>query len=121
MYRVLVACDDANFLDLLLKSFQELGDFEIYVARRDGVEELLQAANLFPDLIVLEADIASINDLDCGSSNRLRVPETQVFLVTETCGMETERRALSHGIAAVFDINDFDSIVMNARDVCSSA
>jgi hypothetical protein len=64
-------------------------------------------------------EIPPIDDFQVAEALNLSMPDVQVFLVTELRGMEVEKRALSHGIDAVFEIDDdLNLLLRNARAVC---
>ena len=80
---------------------------------------MMEAVDLFPDLVVLGSEMPQIDDFEVAEALKLSMPEVPVFLVTEVLGMEAEKIALSHGIDAVFERNeDLNSLVMNARAAC---
>jgi CheY-like chemotaxis protein len=119
MPRVFLTCGDATLFETLQKLFLAEGQFEICVEQKNGIEAILEAIELFPDLIVLGMDVPPIDDFEIAEAFKLILPNVQVFLVTELRGMEVEKKALSRGIDAVFERDDdLKSLVMNARAVC---
>ncbi len=119
MHRIFLTCGDQVFLETLRKSFQEEGDLEICVAHNEGLEGIFEAIDLFPDLVILGMELPPIDGLEIAEALKLCVPDVEVFLVAELHGMEAEKRALSHGIDAVFERDDdLRSLVLNARAVC---
>ena len=119
MPRVFLICGDAAFCETLRNSFLAEGTFEICVEQRNGIEVVMEAIDLFPDLVILGKEIPPLDDFKVAKALKLSMPKVQIFLVTELRGMAAEKEALSHGIDAVFEgDNDLNSLVMNARAVC---
>lgn len=119
MRRVFLTRGDAALFEALHNLFLVEGNFEIYVAHQNGIEAILEAMNLFPDLVILGMVIPPIDVFGVAEPLKLSMPEAPVFLVTELRGIEAEKKALSHGIDAVFERGgDLNSLVMDARAVC---
>jgi chemotaxis response regulator CheB len=117
--RVFLTCGDAAFCKTLRNSFLADGSFEICVEQKNGIEAILEAIKLFPDLVILGMVIPPLAVFGVAEALKLSMPEVPVFLVTELHGMEAEKKALSHGIDAVFEMDDdLNSLVTNARAVC---
>jgi DNA-binding NarL/FixJ family response regulator len=122
MPRVFLTCGDTALIETLRKIFNEVGDFEICVEHKSGIEAIMEAIDLHPDLVILGAEMPPVDDLQIAEALKLCLPEVQVFLVTERQGMESEKKALSHGIDAVFERQDgFGALLMNARAACGVA
>jgi len=119
MPRVFLTCGDTALFETLRNSFLADGSFEICVEQKNGIEAILEAINLFPDLVILGMVMPPMGVFGVAEALKLSMPEVPVFLVTELRGMEAEKKALSHGINAVFERgDDVNSLVMNARAVC---
>jgi len=119
MPRVFLTCGDAAFCETLRNSFLAEGNFEICVEQRNGIEVVMEAIGLFPNLVILGMETSPIDDFQVAEALKLSMPEVGIFLVTKLRGMEAEKEALSHGIDAVFERgDDLNSLVMNARAVC---
>ena len=119
MHRIFLTCGDQVFLETLRKSFQEEGDLEICVAHNEGLEGIFEAIDLFPDLVILGMELPPIDGLEIAEALSNYVCQmSKLLLVAELHGMEAEKRALSHGIDAVFERDDdLRSLVLNARAV----
>jgi chemotaxis response regulator CheB len=119
MLRVFLAGCDPVLSNSVRKTFLAEGAFEVCVERRNGIEAIIQAIKVFPDLIILGKKMRTTIDLGIAEALKITLPEAQIFLLTDLYGMETEREALSHGIDAVFEIHDdLTSLLMNAREIC---
>ena len=118
MSRVFLGCGDNLLYDDLRSSFCTEHDFEICVEHNRGLDAIMEAIELLPDLVILGDQIPSLDGLPAGKMLKLSIPNVQVFLVVETISMETERVALSLGIDAVFRTDDLSSLILNARTVC---
>jgi chemotaxis response regulator CheB len=97
MPRVFLTCGDAAFFETLRNSFQAEGNFEVCVEHRKGIEAILEAIELFPDLVILGKVVPPIDEFEVAEALKLSLPEVQVFLVSEIRGMEAEKKALSNG------------------------
>ena len=119
MPRVFLTCGDTALFETLRNSFLAEGNFEICVEHQSGIEAILEAINLFPDLVILGMVMPPMGVFGVAEALKLSMPEVPVFLVTELHGMEAEKKALSHGIGAVFEMDDdLNSLLTNARAVC---
>ncbi len=114
MPRVLLASGDAAFRETLRSTFESDPDFVVCGEAKDTVAMAAQVVDLVPNLIVLEADCQ--NDFQISKVIKAFLPGIQVFLMIEQNDMNTEKKAFSRGVDAVFDKNeDLPSLLMNAR------
>ena len=119
MLRIFLTGCDPVLSDAVRNTFLPEGAFEICVEQKNGIQAIMEAIELSPDLVILGEEMLAIGDGEVAETLKMTMPEVQVFLVTELYGMEAEKKALSHGIDAVFERHDdLISLVMNARAVC---
>jgi len=115
MSRVFLTCHDPAFSQKLRVSFEvELG-FEVCGDETDEVEAIRKATTLDPDLVVLEIDSSGGNSMLIAEAIKLTLPEVPLFLVTAQNSMQAEKDALNLGVDAVFEKEDYASLLLNAR------
>src|SRR5882672_395031 len=93
MPRVFLTCGDTALFETLRNSFLAEGNFEICVEHQSGIEAILEAINLFPDLVILGMVMPPMGVFRVAEALKLSMPEVPVFLVTELRGMEAEKKA----------------------------
>jgi len=116
MLRVFIASGDAGFCATLRSFFQPENGFIVCGEARDKFETFDMVKELVPDLVVLE--LTEIVDLKIVQAIKAVLPEVPVFVITVQNFFSAEKEALSHGVDAVFEKEDFSSLVTNARAVC---
>jgi chemotaxis response regulator CheB len=117
MYKVLVVCGDAVRSAKLRLCLHGNPEFEVSITGHAGLRAAKQAIELLPELIVLEMDTERQN-LEIAEVIKIFVQEIPIFLIISLPTMESEKKALAHGIDAVFDEEaDFESLMLNAKAV----
>jgi hypothetical protein len=112
--KVLVACTDVRYFDMLLVCFQAYPEFQLCLTPIEGFAVVKQAVEVQPALIVLEVEPDSTN-LAVAEAFKLFIPQVPVFLIAKRT-WEFERAALSIGVDAVFDKDeDLGLVIENAR------
>ena len=72
---------------------------------------------MLPDLAVLVVD--GVHNLKIADDFKRSMPYLPFFLMTTTPSVEIEKKALAHGVDAVFSVeDDFATLALNAREVC---
>ncbi|HEX8895304.1 MAG TPA: response regulator transcription factor, partial [Terriglobales bacterium] len=79
--RVLLADDHTIFLDALTKLLEP--EFEVVGTATDGRTLVSQAANLKPDVVVLDIGMPLLNGLDAGQQVKDQRPETRLIFLTQ--------------------------------------
>lgn len=116
--KVLVACTDVTYCDMLLVSFHAYPEFQLCLMRIEGFAVVRQAVAVQPALIVLVVEPDSTN-LAVAEAFKLFLPQVPVFLIAKRT-WEFERAALSIGVDAVFDKDeDFGVLIENAKAAVS--
>lgn len=122
MCRVLLIGNDAVYRDVLRDSFLTDSDFVICGEAKDGGEAFKKTMELLPDLVILETQgltLGGFEVVEAVEAIKLLLPDVTLFLVAEQHDKEIEKKALSHGVDAVFEKDhDFTSLVINARAAC---
>jgi DNA-binding NarL/FixJ family response regulator len=118
MIRVFLVCDDPAFTEKLSNFFNKQGNFQVCGKAASGIGAIQKADKLFPDVTILVAE--NIRDFKIAHEFKKSIPHLALFLMTKTPGVEIEKKALSHGVDAVFSVDDeFTTLALNAQEVCS--
>jgi DNA-binding NarL/FixJ family response regulator len=98
--RVFLAFDDGSFGQRLFEYRNEQPDFQVCGKVEIGEE----AVELRPDIALLE--LAAEDDLQASNAFKQHTPSVPLLLVAEEVSLETEKKALAHGVVAVFPKED---------------
>jgi DNA-binding NarL/FixJ family response regulator len=97
--------------------FNSQDDFQVCGKTAQGMAPIQKANKLLPDLAVLVVD--GVHDLKIADDSKKSMPHVPLFLMTTTPNVTIEKKALSHGVDAVFSVeDDFTTLALNAREVC---
>jgi hypothetical protein len=76
-----------------------------------------KADKLLPDVAIIVAN--GIHDFKVTDNFKKSMPRLPLFLMTTTPSVDIEKKALSHGVDAVFSVDDeLTTLALNAREVC---
>jgi two-component system nitrate/nitrite response regulator NarL len=99
--RVLLV-DDNTAVRLLVRQLFELEpDFEIAGEAENGQEAVDKAANLKPDLVILDLSMPVMTGLDAAPLLRKLLPDTSIILFTVHEGSEVQRLANECGVDSI--------------------
>jgi two-component system, NarL family, nitrate/nitrite response regulator NarL len=99
--RVLLV-DDNTAVRLLVRQLFELEpDFEIAGEAENGQEAVDKAANLKPDLVILDLSMPVMTGLDAAPLLRKLLPDTSIILFTVHEGSEIQRLANESGVDSI--------------------
>jgi DNA-binding NarL/FixJ family response regulator len=112
--RVFLAFGDATFGEPLFEYLNEQPDFQV-CGRVEIRDEVVRGAiELRPDIAILET--AAENDLEVADAFKQHIPSPPLLLVAEEVSLETEKKALAHGVDAVFPMEDDPAaLALNVR------
>jgi DNA-binding NarL/FixJ family response regulator len=112
--RVFLAFDDASFGQRLFEYLNEQPDFQICGKVEIRDEVVREAIVLRPDIAILE--MAAEDDLQVANTFKQHIPDLPLLLVAEEVSLETEKKALAHGVDAVFPKQDDPTaLALNVR------
>ncbi len=115
LQRIFLVCRNATS-DAIRKSFAGEEEFVACGEGSSGIESLQHTAGPSPSLVILELEGFSLEGIEIAGALKLSMPEVPLFLVSEHCSMQSEKRAISYGIDAMFETKDeLSSLVLNAR------
>ena len=113
--RVLVVDDNAAVRTLVRQLFALEPDFEIAGEAENGREAVEKAANLKPELVILDLAMPVMNGLDAAPELRKILPEIKIILFTVEQGSEVDRLASQAGIDAVILKDNAPRLISQAR------
>jgi DNA-binding NarL/FixJ family response regulator len=118
MIRVFLVCDEAAFCEKLLNFFNLQDNFHVCGKAARNLAAAQKADKLLPDVAIIVAN--GVHDFKVADNFKKSMPHLPLFLMTPTPSVEMEKKALSHGVDAVFSVDDeFTTLALNAREVCS--
>ncbi len=80
--RVLVADDHTLVRQGLVRLLDESGDCEVVAQAADGIEAVEKAAELLPDVVVLDVSMPRLNGIEVVRRIRESLPKTRILAVT---------------------------------------
>ena len=97
--RVLVV-DDHHMLQEALVGMLELSGFEVVGAVADGADATSIAAELTPDVVLMDLSLPVMNGLDAARLLREVAPDTAIVMFSAFDSPELKRRAFAAGAVA---------------------
>ncbi|HTG30532.1 MAG TPA: hypothetical protein VK818_20125 [Methylomirabilota bacterium] len=117
MIRVFLVCDEAAFCEKLLNFFNLQDNFHVCGKAARNLDAAQKADKLLPDVAIIVAN--GIHDFKVTDNFKKSMPRLPLFLMTTTPSVDIEKKALSHGVDAVFSVDDeLTTLALNAREVC---
>ena len=98
--KVILVDDDERFLDALQALLETLTDVEVTGRAADGAAGADLAAQLGPDIVVMDLDMPSLNGLEATRRIRREVPSAQVVILSGSDVIAHSSEALDAGAAA---------------------
>ena len=95
--RVLVVDDHALFRHGLLQVLGTEPDLEVVGEARDGIEAIEQAAELLPDVVLMDVKMPTVNGIEAARRIRAAQPSVRVLMLTESEDEEDLYAALRAG------------------------
>jgi DNA-binding NarL/FixJ family response regulator len=116
MIRVFLVCDDPAFCEKLGNFFNQQDNFQVCGKVPRDLAATQKADKLLPDVAIIVANGA--HDFKVADDFKKSMPHVPLFIMTTTPGVEIEKKALSHGVDAVFSMDEFTTLALNAQEVC---
>lgn len=118
MIRVFLVCDDPAFTEKLGNFFNQQNNFQVCGKAARNLAATQKAAKLLPDVAIIVAN--GVHDFKVADDFKKSMPHLPLFLMTTAPSVEIEKKALSHGVDAVFSVDDeLTTLALNAQEVCS--
>jgi two-component system response regulator DegU len=113
--------DDKPFMRRILRDFLEQeSNFRVCGEAEDGLDAIVKAQQLRPDLIVLDFQMPVMNGLDAAKKLKKLLPGTPIVMFTTFDSSEIEREALAMGVDSVHSKSDSTTLVQRVRRVYGS-
>ncbi len=114
MIRVFLTFDDVTSGQRLFEYLNEQPDFQVCGKVAITDQAVREAIELRPDIAILE--MAAVDDLEVANAFKQHIPNLPLLLVAEEVSLETEKKALAHGVDAVFPKQDDPTaLALNVR------
>ena len=95
--RLLIAEDFADFRRLIGSTLSQRPDLRVICEVCDGEDAVRKAAELKPDLILLDIGLPTLNGLDAAQQIRKIVPQSKIIFVTQEFSPDIVQQALGLG------------------------
>ena len=110
--RVLIADDDAAIRRLLRRLIESHADWSVCGDAEDGQQAILKAAELTPDVIVLDLAMPQMNGLQAAREISRTLPELPMLLLTvQQVSPELTKEALHAGFRGAVSKNTGSEVV----------
>jgi len=95
--RVLVVDDFTAWRQCVLEKFQENRSLQVIGVAADGLEAVLKAEELQPDLVLLDIGLPKLDGIQAAREIRKVAPESKILFLTQELDPDMARAALSAG------------------------
>jgi DNA-binding NarL/FixJ family response regulator len=95
--RVLVVEDFVNFRQFICSTLGTMPELQVVSEVSDGLEAVQKAAELKPDLILLDIGLPSLNGIQAARQIRKLSPESKIIFVSQDSSPDVVQEALSLG------------------------
>ena len=94
-YRILVVEDFAPFRRFVCSMLATRAGCQVVGEAEDGLEAVQKAADLQPDLVVLDIGLPTLNGLDCARRIRVLAPQSKIIFLSQESSADVVREALT--------------------------
>ena len=95
--RILVVDDFERFRQFIVELLGKRPELQVVGEASDGLEALQKAAELRPDLILLDIGLPSLNGIEVARQMRSLVPESKIIFLTQKTSADVVQEALGQG------------------------
>jgi DNA-binding NarL/FixJ family response regulator len=95
--RILIAEDFPDFRRFICTALTKRLDWRVVAEVADGLEAVQRAAELKPDLIVLDIGLPRLNGIEASRQIRQLSPETKIVFLSQNSDPDVVQAALSTG------------------------
>lgn len=97
LFRTLVVDDVEDFRRLLRSMLEERTDCEVVGEASDGLQAVVKAEQLQPDLVLLDLGLPTMNGIEVARRIRKLSPNSKILFVTQNASREIAQGALRTG------------------------
>jgi len=95
--RILVVEDFLPFRQFISSTLAKKRDFQVIYEASDGLEAVQKAAELKPDLILLDIGLPTLNGIEAARRLRKLVPESKILFLSQESSPDVVQEALNLG------------------------
>jgi len=95
--RILVVEDFEKFRHFVVEMLGKRPELQVVGEASDGLEALQKAAELRPDLILLDIGLPSLNGIEVARQMRSLVPESKIIFLTQESSSDVVQEVLGLG------------------------
>jgi DNA-binding NarL/FixJ family response regulator len=118
---VLIVDDSESVRASVRAMFEAEPEFTVAGEAVNGLDAIVKAEELSPDLIVLDLSMPIMNGLEAAETLKARWPTIPIFVLTAHGGPEVDRAARAAGVDAVFSKgDDLQRLISSARTAFAS-
>ena len=118
---VLIVDDSESVRAAVRAMFEAEPEFTVAGEAVNGLDAIVKAEELSPDLIVLDLSMPIMNGLEAAETLKARWPTIPIFVLTAHGGPEVDRAARAAGVDAVFSKgDDLQRLISSARTAFAS-
>jgi DNA-binding NarL/FixJ family response regulator len=118
--RVLVVEDFGAWRDYFVQKFRENPILRVVDFAFDGLEAIRKAAEVRPDLILLDIGLPCLNGIEAAREIRKLIPESKIIFVTAETSAQMAQIALSLGAEGYVLKIDVESDLLDAVEAVMS-
>lgn len=118
--RILVVEDFADWRSYISEKLRDIPRLTVIHFAVDGLEAVRKAAELKPDLILMDIGLPSLSGIEASRKIRTLVPESKVIFVTAETSASVAEEALSLGAAGYVLKTAVDSDLLQAIEAVMS-
>ena len=117
MLRILIADDNLMFRQYVHETLEDEENWEVCGEATTGREAIRMAADLKPDIVVLDLSMPDVNGLEATMEIHKQFPDTEIFILSMHDVPELTLAALASGAEACLLKSDLDHLIDVLRDV----
>jgi DNA-binding NarL/FixJ family response regulator len=118
-FTTLVVEDFDNFRQFLCSTLKQGTECEVVGEASDGLQAVLRAQKLQPDLILLDIGLPSLNGIEAARRIRKLSPNSKILFVTQNCSREIAQGALRTGANGYLLKSDATELLFAVETVLS--